>query len=95
MSALVEAPLDPQTYRHLTFLLLSVPLGLAYSLFLATGFGLVPGALSGFAARLLDEPSPQVARLTAPASGLFLERVFYPGEPRDVAVRAAVRVGRP
>ncbi len=47
------------------------------------------------AVRLLDEPSPVVARLTAPASGLFLERVFYPGEPRDAAIRAAVRVGRP
>jgi tRNA pseudouridine38-40 synthase len=46
------------------------------------------------AVRLLDEPSPRVARLTAPASGLFLERVFYAGEPRDTAIRAAVRVGR-
>jgi tRNA pseudouridine38-40 synthase len=44
--------------------------------------------------RLLDEPSPLVARLTAPASGLFLERVFYPGDPRDAPVRAAVRIGR-
>jgi tRNA pseudouridine38-40 synthase len=43
---------------------------------------------------LLREPSPVVARLTAPASGLFLERVFYEGEPRDTPVRAAVRVGR-
>jgi hypothetical protein len=58
MSALVEAPLDPRTYRHLTFLLLSVPLGLAYSLFLLTGFGLVPGALSGFAARMLEDGDP-------------------------------------
>ena len=58
MSALVEAPLDPRTYRHLTFLLLSVPLGVAYALFLLTGFGLVPGALSGFAARLLDDGDP-------------------------------------
>jgi tRNA pseudouridine38-40 synthase len=46
------------------------------------------------AARLLDAPSPMVAKLTAPASGLFLERVFYPADPRDVPVRAAVRVGR-
>jgi tRNA pseudouridine38-40 synthase len=45
------------------------------------------------AARLLHEPSPVVARLTAPASGLFLERVFYPDDPRDTPVRAAVRVG--
>ena len=29
------------------------------------------------------------ARFTAPPSGLFLERVFYEGEPRDVPIRAA------
>jgi tRNA pseudouridine38-40 synthase len=29
----------------------------------------------------LQEASPVPARLTAPASGLFLERVVYPGEP--------------
>jgi tRNA pseudouridine38-40 synthase len=29
----------------------------------------------------LDERSPVPARVTAPASGLFLERVVYPGEP--------------
>jgi tRNA pseudouridine38-40 synthase len=29
----------------------------------------------------LEAPSPVPARLTAPASGLFLERVVYPGEP--------------
>jgi tRNA pseudouridine38-40 synthase len=29
----------------------------------------------------LDAPSPEPARLTAPASGLFLERVVYAGEP--------------
>jgi tRNA pseudouridine38-40 synthase len=46
------------------------------------------------AERLLREPSPVVAKLTAPASGLFLERVFYPDDPRDTPVRAAVRVGR-
>jgi tRNA pseudouridine38-40 synthase len=34
------------------------------------------------------------ARLTAPASGLFLERVFYEGDPRDVPVRAATVVSR-
>lgn len=47
------------------------------------------------AAALLHEPSPTVASLTAPASGLFLERVYYQGEPRDVPVRATVRVPRP
>jgi tRNA pseudouridine38-40 synthase len=30
------------------------------------------------------------ARLTAPASGLFLERVYYAGDPRDVPVRSVV-----
>jgi tRNA pseudouridine38-40 synthase len=29
----------------------------------------------------LEKPSPVPARLTAPASGLFLERVVYPNEP--------------
>ena len=33
---------------------------------------------------LLTQPSDLPARLTAPASGLFLERVFYPGDQRDV-----------
>jgi tRNA pseudouridine38-40 synthase len=32
-----------------------------------------------------DDPAP----FTAPPSGLFLERVFYKGEPRDVPIRAA------
>jgi tRNA pseudouridine38-40 synthase len=32
---------------------------------------------------LFDRHSPLPARLTAPASGLFLERVFYPGDRRD------------
>ena len=31
-----------------------------------------------------------VARLTAPASGLFLERVYYEGDPRNPPVRPAV-----
>jgi tRNA pseudouridine38-40 synthase len=42
------------------------------------------------AAKMLTTDSPVPARLTAPASGLFLERVFYPGDPRDVPVQAAV-----
>ena len=36
---------------------------------------------SGVAA-LLADPSELPARLTAPASGLFLERVYYKGDPR-------------
>jgi tRNA pseudouridine38-40 synthase len=39
--------------------------------------GLQPVDVAGF----LDERSPVPARLTAPASGLFLERVVYPGDP--------------
>jgi hypothetical protein len=35
-----------------------------------------------FIESLLHEPSDVPPRLTASASGLFLERVFYPGEPR-------------
>src|SRR5574340_1678689 len=33
------------------------------------------------AERFLDEPSEVPAKLTAPPSGLFLERVFYAGDP--------------
>jgi len=46
------------------------------------------------AARLLSAGDGLPARLTAPASGLFLERVFYEGEPRDVAVRPPVAILR-
>lgn len=45
------------------------------------------GELTAEAARtLLDEKSDLPAQLTAPASGLFLERVFYQGDPLDVPV---------
>ena len=33
--------------------------------------------------RLLRSASPTPAKLTAPGSGLFLERVFYPGDARE------------
>jgi len=52
------------------------------------------GMAKADAEALLRTPSPLVAKLTAPASGLFLERVFYENDPHDVPVRAAVRVGR-
>ena len=52
------------------------------------------GMTPGDAAALLSTGSPLVARLTAPASGLFLERVFYEGDPRNLPVRPAVHVGR-
>ncbi len=38
----------------------------------------------------LGSRSPLPARLTAPASGLFLECVFYPGDERDAPLRPAV-----
>ena len=48
------------------------------------------GALSlEDAATLLAKASPLPARVTAPASGLFLERVYYADDPRDLAVQAA------
>jgi tRNA pseudouridine38-40 synthase len=43
---------------------------------------------------LLSSASELPARLTAPASGLFLERVYYPGDPRDQAITAASIVPR-
>jgi len=41
----------------------------------------------------LTTPSPIPARVTAPAAGLFLERVYYPDDRRDHPVQAAVVVG--
>jgi len=40
----------------------------------------------------LREESARPAELTAPASGLFLERVFYPGDEAPGPVRAMIRV---
>ena len=45
-------------------------------------------------ARLLQEHSDVPARLTAPPSGLFLERVFYEGESRELPLHAAFGVPR-
>jgi tRNA pseudouridine38-40 synthase len=42
------------------------------------------------AAAMLTERSELPARLTAPASGLFLERVFYEGDARDTAVQSPI-----
>lgn len=42
--------------------------------------------------RLLTEDSEVPARLTAPASGLFLERVFYDGDRRERPLAPAVAV---
>jgi tRNA pseudouridine38-40 synthase len=44
------------------------------------------------AAQFLAEPSATPARLTAPASGLFLERVYYQGDARGGPLRAAIPV---
>ena len=46
------------------------------------------------AAGVFDADSKTVAPLTAPAAGLFLERVYYPGDPRDAPLRGAVRIAR-
>lgn len=50
--------------------------------------GLEPDDVSGF----LERYSPVPARLTAPASGLFLERVLYPGDEVDDAIRPVTPV---
>jgi len=47
------------------------------------------------AAAMLTGRSELPAQLTAPASGLFLERVYYEGERRDLPVQAAVLVPTP
>jgi tRNA pseudouridine38-40 synthase len=44
------------------------------------------------AATLFDADPRMVAPLTAPASGLFLERVYYKNDPRDAPLRGAVRI---
>lgn len=48
------------------------------------------GVTVSAAAAMLTERSPLPARLTAPASGLFLERVYYEGDRRDTAVHSPV-----
>jgi tRNA pseudouridine38-40 synthase len=47
------------------------------------------GLTPGDAARFLVEASDAPARLTAPPSGLFLDRVYYRNEPRNAPLRAA------
>jgi tRNA pseudouridine38-40 synthase len=44
---------------------------------------------------MLADGSSAPARLTAPPSGLFLERVYYQGEQQGVTPRAATPLGRP
>lgn len=44
------------------------------------------------AASFLSERSDLPARLTAPASGLFLERVYYTGDARDRAIHAVTPI---
>jgi len=43
--------------------------------------------------RFLNEYSDIPSQLTAPPSGLFLERVFYEGEPRELPLRPVLDVG--
>ena len=50
--------------------------------------GLEPSAVAVF----LAEGSAAPARLTAPPSGLFLERVYYKGDARDAVPRAVTRL---
>jgi tRNA pseudouridine38-40 synthase len=47
---------------------------------------LAPSDVAG----LFNAGGKDIARLTAPASGLFLERVYYEGDPRDTPVRPIV-----
>ena len=46
-------------------------------------------------ARFLREPSDEPAQLTAPPSGLFLERVFYQGDAPDRPLRPVLNLVRP
>lgn len=47
------------------------------------------------AATFLQQHSDLPARLTAPASGLFLDRVYYDGDARDEPVRAVTPMATP
>lgn len=78
--ALVAAPLDPQTYRNLWYLLFSLPLGLAYLAFLGAGFGLVPGVLSSASARLAaaGEPLAVLAAVLCIAAGVLVLPAMLP-----------------
>jgi tRNA pseudouridine38-40 synthase len=53
------------------------------------------GLTASSAAAMLAERSDLPARLTAPASGLFLERVYYDGDTRDAPVRSPVVLPSP
>ena len=55
----------------------------------AVGRGEMQAAEAG---ALFDADPRTVAPLTAPASGLFLERVYYKNDPRDAPLRGAVRI---
>jgi tRNA U38,U39,U40 pseudouridine synthase TruA len=44
--------------------------------------------------QFLKKPPAEVGQWTAPAAGLFLERVIYPGESGLDEIRAAVPVHR-
>jgi len=46
------------------------------------------------AASLLESSSGEAARLTAPASGLFLERVYYQGDARGGVIEPATPIRR-
>jgi tRNA pseudouridine38-40 synthase len=50
--------------------------------------GLPVAAIDG----LLDGDSDLPPKLTAPPSGLFLEHVWYPGEPRDLPLEPVLRL---
>jgi hypothetical protein len=45
--------------------------------------------------QFLREDSPRPAELTAPPSGLFLERVYYEGDSRDYPLRPVLNLGDP
>lgn len=45
-------------------------------------------------AGLFSARSEDIAKLTAPASGLFLERVYYPGDRRDPPIRSTITLRR-
>jgi tRNA pseudouridine38-40 synthase len=51
------------------------------------------GLTTGDVERFLEDDSPIPAQLTEPASGLFLERVFYRGDTRRPPLAGVIRLG--
>ncbi len=84
--AFLAVAAERQTYRNLGYLLLALPLGIAYLGFIVVGFLLVPGALTSVSGYLFDE-HPALGMVAIPvAAALALA-----GLPIPLALLGATR----